>query len=106
MNDNTIKKNNTSNKNNKSKTHDTNNKRKIGPIDLFYDTMYTANTVNKITKIHDDIRYRCICHNCKCSTVDTQIVVQDTYHPTFVVQRKNYCSQCWIMKVSTNSTKV
>ena len=93
------------NKHNKNKhSKSDKNRIEIGPVDFFYDTKYTATTVNTIKKIYDDIKYNCICNKCTYNVVDTQIVVQDNFYPIFVIQRKNYCSSCWIKKVTLNST--
>ena len=73
---------------------------KVPPIDCFFDTGYTANTVNKIHKIHKKIWFKCVCNCCTCYTVETRIVVQDTYNPTFSIQRKNFCTHCWLKKIN------
>lgn len=73
---------------------------KIPPVDCFFDTGYTANTVDKIQKLHKQIWFKCICNCCTCYTVDTKIAIQDTYNPTFVIQRKKFCSYCWLKKIN------
>ena len=49
------------------------------------------------------LKYEYICHDCKYNHVETKIVVQDTHHPTFAIQRKYYCSECWLKNVQLNS---
>lgn len=76
---------------------------KIPHVDCFFDTGYTANTVDKIHKLHKKVWFKCICNCCTCYTVDTKIAIQDTYNPTFVIQRKNFCSHCWLNKIKEPS---
>lgn len=75
-------------------------KYKVPPVDYFFDTVYTANTTDKINKIHKEVWFKCICHHCTCYTVETKIVVRDIYNPTFVIQRKQLCSHCWTKKMN------
>ncbi len=67
-----------------------------GFINFFYDTEYTSNTVNGITKIYDDLKWRFPCNRCQLNCVDTKITVQDTHNPTFVILRQKYCHKCWL----------
>jgi hypothetical protein len=65
-----------------------NKKIKINPVDFFNETSFEANTVNKINTIHEE-------------PVESKIVVKDTYYPTFVIVRKQYCLHCWLKRINS-----
>lgn len=67
-------------------------------IDRFYETTYTASTVKNILELKNKLSFTC--KTCRIQSVDSNIAVQDMYHPTFVVTRKNYCLSCWLVHVT------
>jgi len=67
-------------------------------IDCFYETTYTATTVKNILELKNNLSFAC--KTCRIQPVDSNIAVQDVYHPTFVVTRKNYCLSCWLVHVT------
>lgn len=72
------------------------NKKRVDPIDYFYETKYTANTCTKITTLYNTLMIPC--NECT-SPVDMKMIVKDTYNPTFVILRKSYCISCWCKKM-------
>lgn len=70
---------------------------KIGPIDSFYETSYTSNTVTEIKEWYEYLDFACKC--CKVNRTNTKMAVKDTYYPTFVIMRKQFCHQCWLHKI-------
>ena len=79
------------------KNKDTKHK-KLEHIDTYYETKYTANTVKNILQLKNNTTFKCI--KCCIEPVDSDIAVQDTYHPTFVLIRKKYCTSCWLPQVT------
>lgn len=73
------------------------------PINFFYDTKYTSNISDGIHKIYNELKCTFYCHKCTCYSVDMNISVRDTIRPTFVIQRKQYCSHCWIKKINVRT---
>ena len=73
------------------------NKKRIDPIDCFYETKYTANTCTGITMLYNTLKLQC--KNCCTSHLDMKMIVKDTYNPTFVILRKLYCISCWCKKM-------
>ena len=74
---------------------------KINPVDFFNETSFEANTVNKINTIYDDLIDRFPCKDCHVDPVESKIVVKDTYYPTFVIVRKQYCLHCWLKRINS-----
>ena len=72
------------------------NKKRIDPIDCFYETKYTANTCTGITMLYNTLKLEC--KECT-SHVDMKMIVKETYNPTFVILRKAYCLSCWCKKM-------
>lgn len=70
------------------------------PVDCFFSTKYTASNVNKMLEIYHKVKDMMICRSCNVNCVDTKLEVEDTYGPTFVIVRKNYCVSCWLQKVT------
>jgi len=69
------------------------------PVDYFFSTKYTASTVNKMLEIYNEVKDKITCRLCNVTCVDTKLEVKETYSPTFVILRKNYCFSCWLQKV-------
>jgi len=88
-------------KSDKNKTHSKSSKiTTCEPIDCFFSTKYTASNVNKMLEIYNEMKDMMICRLCNVNCVDTKLECKDTYSPTFVIVRKNYCLSCWLQKVT------
>ena len=69
-------------------------------VDFFFLTKYTSSNVKKMLEIYNKVKDTMICSSCNVNCVDTKLEVKDTYGPTFVIVRKNYCVSCWLQKVT------
>jgi len=67
----------------------------------YYDTSYTSRTVNGIKELYETLHFAC--NDCKTRRADSKMAVQDTHYPTFVIMRKNFCSDCWMKNMNKNS---
>lgn len=70
--------------------------KKVKCIDGFYETLYTAQTASKIKELYKKYYQRLLCLICKQEPVDIKMGISDTYNPTFVITRKQYCIKCWL----------
>lgn len=85
----------------KNKTHSKSSKiTTCAQVDFFFSTNYTASNVNKMLEIYHKVKDRMFCRLCNVNCVDTKLECKDTYGPTFVIVRKNYCVSCWLQKVT------
>ena len=89
-------------KNGKKKRDD---KIKIPPVDCFFDTGYTANTFDKIRKLHKKVWFKCICNCCTCYTVDTKIAIEQI-EKNREYQRQKQKLYYWMKNKDNESDKV
>lgn len=75
--------------------------KKVSVIDFFYKTKYTSNTCSGIVALHTDLTGRIGCLQCGVNCVEIKMTVDETYNPTFVILRKQYCQPCWLTKMKT-----
>jgi hypothetical protein len=80
---------------------DTKKNKKVSVVDFFYKTKYTSNTCSGIVALHTDLIGRIGCLHCKMNGVEIKMDIDDTYNPTFIILRKQYCQPCWLTKVKT-----
>jgi len=93
-------KNNKNNKPDKNKTYSKSIKiTTCEPVDFFFLTKYTSSNVKQMLEIYNEVKDTMICRACNVNCVDTKLELKDTYGPTFVIVRKNYCLSCWLQKV-------
>ena len=69
---------------------------KIRSVDFFYETEYTAHTVNNIKTLYDNVSFTC--RDCKLNNVETKMDIYN-HKPTFIILRKQFCLNCWLKRI-------
>jgi hypothetical protein len=74
-------------------------KKKVEPVDFFYQSKYTANNVNDFMEIWQNVHNRIACLNCNIEPVEIKKNIVDKTVPTFGILRKQFCFKCWLNMV-------